>query len=93
MITAHAHNVTILIVNALLVVMILATAVCVFCWIASLISGDTSWVDRIWSVVPIAYVWIFAGYAGLANIRLSLMAVLVTLWGVRLTFNFARKGG
>lgn len=25
--------------------------------------------------------------------RLNLMAVLVTLWGARLTFNFARKGG
>jgi len=39
------------------------------------------------------YVWIFAGYAGFADLRLDVMAVLVTLWGARLTYNFARKGG
>ena len=52
-----------------------------------------SWVDRLWSIVPVVYVWIFAGYAGFADARLDVMAVLVTLWGARLTFNFARKGG
>jgi steroid 5-alpha reductase family enzyme len=50
-------------------------------------------VDRIWSIVPVVYVWVFAGAAGLADARLDLVAVLVTLWGARLTFNFARKGG
>ncbi len=39
------------------------------------------------------YVWVFAIAAGLADVRLDVMAVLVTLWGARLTFNFARKGG
>ncbi len=67
--------------------------VCLGCWIASLLSGDHSWVDRIWSIVPVVYLWIFAGWAHLADARLDLMAVLVTLWGARLTFNFARKGG
>jgi steroid 5-alpha reductase family enzyme len=50
-------------------------------------------VDRLWSIVPVAYVWVFAIAAGLADLRLDVMAVLVTLWGARLTFNFARKGG
>jgi steroid 5-alpha reductase family enzyme len=68
-------------------------AVCAFCWVASLITKDTSWVDRIWSIVPVVYVWIFAIAAGLSDPRLDVMAVLVTLWGARLTFNFARKGG
>lgn len=27
------------------------------------------------------------------NARLLIMAVLVTVWGTRLTYNFARKGG
>src|SRR5690606_21460102 len=45
------------------------------------------------SIVPVIYVWIFAAAAGLADPRLNVMAVLVTLWGARLTFNFARKGG
>ncbi|GAA3744127.1 DUF1295 domain-containing protein [Leifsonia bigeumensis] len=78
---------------ALIVVIWIAVASCVFCWVASLVSGDTSWVDRLWSVVPVVYVWVFAGFAGLADARLDAMAVLVTLWGARLTFNFARKGG
>jgi steroid 5-alpha reductase family enzyme len=77
----------------LLVVILLAAAVCVFCWIASLISHDNSWVDRLWSIVPVVYVWVFAIAAGLSDARLDAMAVLVTLWGARLTFNFARKGG
>lgn len=52
--------------------------------------------DRIWSVVPAAYLWIFAGMAlgeGREAGPLVLLAVLVTFWAVRLTFNFARKGG
>ncbi|MBN9172840.1 MAG: DUF1295 domain-containing protein [Microbacterium sp.] len=82
--------------DPLLLVLIVFGAVCAFCWIASLITKDTSWVDRIWSVVPVVYVWIFAISAlvdGKDAGRLLLMAVLVTLWGARLTFNFARKGG
>jgi steroid 5-alpha reductase family enzyme len=77
----------------LLLVLSIAIAVCVFAWIASLITHEHSWVDRLWSIVPVAYVWVFAASAGLADVRLDLMAVLVTLWGARLTFNFARKGG
>ncbi|MEO6115263.1 MAG: DUF1295 domain-containing protein [Pseudolysinimonas sp.] len=79
--------------SPLLLVVFVALAVCAFCWIASLISKDTSWVDRIWSIVPVVYVWIFAIGAGLTDPRLDVMAGLVTLWGARLTFNFARKGG
>ena len=79
--------------SPLLVVVLVALAICAFCWIASLITKDTSWVDRIWSIVPVVYVWIFAIGAGLTDARLDVMAGLVTLWGARLTFNFARKGG
>ncbi|WP_349898234.1 DUF1295 domain-containing protein [Parafrigoribacterium soli] len=75
------------------VVISIAIGACIFAWIASLITHEHSWVDRLWSVVPVAYVWVFAAFAGLQDARLDLMAVLVTLWGARLTFNFARKGG
>src|SRR5690606_29122596 len=82
--------------DPLVVVLIVAGASCLFCWIASLLTRDTSWVDRLWSIVPAVYVWIFAvaalGTDGDAA-RTLLMAVLVTLWAARLTFNFARKGG
>ena len=70
-----------------------AAVACACAWIPSLITGDTSWVDRMWSIVPIIYVWVFASYAHLRNPRLDVMAALVTVWGVRLTYNFARKGG
>lgn len=73
-----------------------AAAASAVCWVLSLITRDTSWVDRAWSIVPIVYVWIFAGAAlasGADSGRLVVMALLATLWGARLTFNFARKGG
>lgn len=78
---------------AIAVVAAVAIIVSAFCWVASLVTKDTSWVDRLWSIAPVAYVWVFAGFAGFTDVRLIVMAVLVTLWGARLTFNFARKGG
>jgi steroid 5-alpha reductase family enzyme len=80
-------------VSPLFVALCTAGGVCAFAWIASLITHDHSWVDRIWSIIPVVYVWIFAASTGLSNARLDVMAVIVTLWGARLTFNFARKGG
>lgn len=80
----------------LVVVLVIAAVASAFCWIASLATRDTSWVDRAWSIVPVVYVWVFAIAAlldGRDAARLLVMAVLVTLWGARLTFNFARKGG
>ncbi|KRA24173.1 hypothetical protein ASD65_06865 [Microbacterium sp. Root61] len=82
--------------DPLSLVLIVFGAACAFCWITSLITKETSWVDRLWSIVPAIYVWIFAIAGILAGedaARLVLMAVLVTAWAVRLTFNFARKGG
>jgi steroid 5-alpha reductase family enzyme len=67
--------------------------VCAGTWLLSVVTREYSWVDRIWSLVPIAYVGVFAAAAGFADARLTTMAVLVTLWGARLTFNFGRKGG
>ncbi|MBD3942882.1 DUF1295 domain-containing protein [Microbacterium sp. NEAU-LLC] len=82
--------------DPLILVLIVAGIAAAFCWITSLVTDETSWIDRLWSIVPVIYVWIFAGAALIAGIdatRLVVMAVLVTAWGVRLTFNFARKGG
>lgn len=82
--------------DPLVVVLIVAGVACAFCWVASLLTKDTSWVDRLWSIVPVVYVWIFAAFGiaeGSDPTRLIVMALLVTAWGARLTFNFARKGG
>lgn len=79
--------------SPLTLVIIIAGVAAAFAWIASLLTKDYSWVDRSWSIVPVVYLWVFAVDAHLRNARLDVMAFLVTLWGVRLTFNFARKGG
>jgi steroid 5-alpha reductase family enzyme len=80
-------------VEPFIVCLWILAGVCIITWLLSLLTGEHSWVDRIWSIVPLAYVWVFAGFAGLQDARLNLMAALVTLWGIRLTVNFARKGG
>lgn len=84
---------TLVTVKPLELILFIALAACAFAWVASLLTKDTSWVDRLWSVMPVVYLWVFAGYAGLHNVRLDVMAGLVTIWGARLTFNLARKGG
>jgi steroid 5-alpha reductase family enzyme len=40
-----------------------------------------------------AYCWVVAGQTHFADGRVNLVTALATAWGVRLTFNFARKGG
>jgi len=72
---------------------IVLAVTCSLTWLLSLPTKDTSWVDRIWSVVPIVYAWVFACGSNFTDTRLNVIAALITLWGARLTFNFARKGG
>ena len=62
-----------------------------YCFIAGEITGNTSQMDKLWSILPIAYSWIIAGKGGMSA-RLVVIAVLVTLWGIRLTYNFSLKG-
>lgn len=69
----------------------LCVAVALACWLASVLTREYSWVDRLWSIIPVVYVWVFAARSG--DARAVLVAVLVTVWGARLTFNFARRGG
>lgn len=73
----------------LLTIYILAAGAC---FLVSLVTDNYSQVDKLWSLIPIAYVWIVAIRADMEP-RILLMAFLVTLWGVRLTYNFNRRGG
>ena len=79
--------------DPLLVVVVTAGAASVFALLASLVTRDYSWVDRSWSIVPIVYAVELAGSARLRDPRLDVMAIVIAIWGARLTFNFARKGG
>jgi steroid 5-alpha reductase family enzyme len=80
-------------VHELLTCLAIYVGVCLAILLLSIASREYSWVDRIWSVVPVVYAGIFAGGAGFADVRLDVVFGLVALWGLRLTFNFARKGG
>ena len=55
-------------------------------------TNDYSWTDRLWSTTPVGYAWVYA-YAGSFNLVVTIAAILVSLWGARLTYNFARRDG
>jgi len=70
----------------------------VYSFVWSIVGSNASKVDQIWSLTPIFYCWQCFYYnlqhqQGEIHYRLLLLCILVTLWGVRLTFNFWRKGG
>lgn len=70
---------------------IIAGCSALFCFTVGELSGNNSQVDKVWSILPFVYCWIIAVKGGM-HPRLVVMAVLATLWGLRLSFNFARKG-
>jgi steroid 5-alpha reductase family enzyme len=61
-----------------------------FAFARTTFTKNYSFVDRSWSIVPVVYSWIFTDFS---QPRTILMSSLVTLWGMRLTWNFNRKGG
>ena len=68
-------------------------ALVVLCWMVSIVTRDHSWVDRLWSLVPALYCGIVVADVGFGSARITVMTVLACLWGARLTFNLARRGG
>ena len=74
------------------ITMIITFASIVVSFFYGLITRNYSTVDRIWSLLPPVYVlvWMRDYYD---NPRFVIAAVIVVLWGARLTANFAIKGG
>jgi steroid 5-alpha reductase family enzyme len=70
---------------------LLFVGVIAYCFFGGVLTQTYSYVDQLWSLLPLAYAWIFLMY-GNPNPRVWLMAAIATAWGVRLTYNFARKG-
>jgi steroid 5-alpha reductase family enzyme len=62
------------------------------CFVLSELTKNYSQVDKVWSIIPVVYAWQMAAISGFSE-RTILLASLVSLWGFRLTLNFARKGG
>ena len=79
--------------SPLVVAVVACAALAALCWLLSLLTREYSWVDRVWSLAPVGYVAWFAAQTGFADPRLVLMTILAAMWGARLTYNFARKGG
>ena len=70
---------------------LMALGVALGCFTLAELTRNCSQVDKIWSVVPVVYAWHFA-YASGWDERIILMAICVTIWGARLTYNFSRRG-
>ena len=70
---------------------IIAGCSALYCFVVGELTGNNSQMDKLWSILPPVYCWVIAANGGM-SLRLVVMAVLATLWGARLTFNFARKG-
>ena len=71
---------------------LIATVLAGLCFIVSELSRNYSQVDKLWSLAPIIYCWHIASKTGYTPITVF-MSILVTIWGLRLSFNFWRRGG
>ncbi len=74
------------------------TFIIIYSFVWSLICNNVSKVDQIWSITPWVYSLHFCYMFYLKNnnkihIRLFFMTGLMILWGIRLTYNFWRRGG
>ena len=78
--------------DALILAVRLMLTVALLSFLVSEVTRNYSQVDKLWSIMPVVYCWHFARAAQWDE-RLVLMAVMVTIWGLRLSFNFARRGG
>ena len=77
--------------DTLKILLIVCGCAVAYCFIVGELANNFSQMDKLWSLLPIAYTWIVAARGGM-KLRPVLFALLVTAWGIRLTVNFARKG-
>ena len=77
--------------ETLKVLLIIAACSAAYCFIVGEVTRNNSQMDKLWSILPAVYAWVIAAKGGF-DARLVIMAVLATVWGARLTFNFALKG-
>jgi steroid 5-alpha reductase family enzyme len=67
------------------------TAAALVCFVVSEITRNYSQVDKLWSLMPIVYSVITI--LAFPSPRAWIMGILATIWGLRLSYNFSRKGG
>lgn len=78
-------------IDILKILLIITGCSAFYCFTVGEITKNNSQMDKLWSILPEVYLWIIA-IKGDMNPRLVVMAILATIWGVRLTYNFAKKG-
>lgn len=69
-------------------VALLCASISVLVFVLSAWTSNYSQVDKIWSIVPFVYAWMLC-----CDARTRLMAAVTTIWGLRLSYNFYRRGG
>jgi len=79
---------------ALACILVLAT----FCFILTKLTSDFSWVDRLWPILPIIVgIHYLYHQQKCSNVPIStrqiVMISVTIIWGLRLQYNFFRKGG
>ena len=77
--------------DTLRILLIVCGSSAAYCFLVGEAAGNFSQMDKLWSLLPVAYTWIVAVRGGM-KLRLVVYALIVTAWGIRLTVNFARKG-
>lgn len=70
---------------------LIALIAALLCFALSELTGNHSQVDKLWSIMPMVYTWYFS-YSSGWDPRVVLMAICATIWGIRLTYNFSRRG-
>jgi len=74
--------------NPYLIAFVCCTFYAALTFTVSTWKSNYSQVDKLWSIVPFLYTWMTV-----TDERTAVMAFLATIWGVRLTANFYRRGG
>lgn len=78
-------------IDTMIILGIICACSVLYCFVVGEITNNNSQMDKLWSILPEIYAWVVAA-KGNMNPRLVVMAILATVWGARLTYNFAKKG-
>ncbi|KAF2101900.1 DUF1295-domain-containing protein [Rhizodiscina lignyota] len=82
--------------NPFMTAFVFALVIGVITLVAAEINRNYSQVDRLWSILPTIYNAHYCYWAhleGLPTLKLDLVLLVSTLWSIRLSYNYWRKGG
>ena len=69
----------------------LIVATSLLTYIFNLVTKEYSWTDRLWSTLPVYIGFLY--FIKTRNTIILICAILIALWGARLSYNFTRRGG